>query len=160
MKISTLNLGRLWMVCFSWRTVTDLQLYRWVTLRKGARGFQHATKVASHVVSEGQAKSKMVLRRPRGGSQVPSVGRANIKEQIVVDLTLSSNVKAIIVTAGTHRAYWFNVGGIVPCDLCVRGFFLIEWSMSVMCSAKTLSVCRASGNALNFMFFLCVGGCH
>ena len=27
-ELSTLNLGRLWMVCFSWRTVTDLQLHR------------------------------------------------------------------------------------------------------------------------------------
>ena len=34
-EVPMLNLGMLWMVCFSWRTVTDLQLHRCVTLRMG-----------------------------------------------------------------------------------------------------------------------------
>ena len=29
-----------------------------------------------------------------------------------------------------------------------------------MCSTLTLVVCGASGNALNFMFFLCIEGCY
>ena len=61
----------------------------------------------------------MVLRSAGGGSRVPRVGRVNITEQIVVDLTLSSYVSAIIVTARTRTTCWFKVGEIEPCDLCV-----------------------------------------
>ena len=170
-----LNLRMLWMDCFSCRLIADLLLYsvRHI-LERGCcdRGFQHATKVVSHRVrwcydvsyvhqwciekepesgNKGWAKSKMVLQSAGGGSRVPRVGRVNITVQIVIDLTLSSYVKAITVPAGTRTTCWFKVGGIEPCDLCVSiSFFLNEWSMSVMCSAKIIYVCCASGNAAKF----------
>ena len=96
----------------------------------------------------------MVLQTAGGGSRVPRVGRVNITVQIVVDLTLSSYVKAMIVTAGTRTTCWFKVGEIEPCDVCVRSSFFLTSMVSVMCSAKILYVCRAAGNTLNFFFFL------
>ena len=57
--------------------------------------------------SEGWAQSKMVMRRPGGGTWVPSVGRV---KHIGVDPTLSNCANALVVTAGSRRACWFNVG--------------------------------------------------
>ena len=79
----------------------------------------------------------------------------NITKQVVVDMILLGYVMAIVVMAGTPTSCWFKVGGIEPCV-----FLLSKWGSSVMCSTKTFYVCRAFQNALNFMFFLCVGGCH
>ena len=58
---------------------------------------------------------------------MPSVGRLNTSDHIGVDVTLSSCVKAIVVTTGTRTAYWFKVGGIEPCELCVSScVFLLK----------------------------------
>ena len=70
---------------------------------------------------------------------MPRVGRVKTSKHIGVDVTLSSCVKAIVVTAGTRTACWFNVGGIEPCELCVSSCVFPlkiknKWSSSVMCS--------------------------